>query len=127
MPRLAPLLTDSSAAARVVPGLPVPGALAAPHATAGSKMVVSRARTDRCLLDTIGNPIDASIRTFRWMISHGTLGDVLRETSGFSAEVGTVYAISLHEWLRLASQAPATADRQFRKCVLKMLDAEAQS
>jgi hypothetical protein len=35
--------------------------------------------------------------------------------------------MSLGEWLRLASLAPAAPDRQFRKYVLKSLDGEARS
>ena len=45
---------------------------------------------------------------------------------GFITRIGTIYAISLGEWLRLASLASGTPDRQFRKCVLKCLDGEAR-
>jgi hypothetical protein len=46
---------------------------------------------------------------------------------GFFAMVGTIYAISLREWLRLASPAPETPNNQIRKFVLKRLDVEAPS
>jgi hypothetical protein len=39
--------------------------------------------------------------------------------------VGTIYAVSPGEWLRLASLAPATPNSEIRKFVLKSLDEEA--
>lgn len=52
---------------------------------------------------------------------------VVLDTIGFFASVGTVYAISLGEWLRLAVPAPATPKSENRKSVLKRLDGEARS
>ncbi len=49
------------------------------------------------------------------------------KTIEFSASVGTIYAVSLCEWLRVASLVPATAGGQSRKFVLKRLDEEARS
>jgi hypothetical protein len=46
---------------------------------------------------------------------------------GFSASVGTLYAMSLREWLRHASPAPATPMGMIRKFVLKSLDEEAKA
>ena len=116
---MAPLRANPSFVARVVPG--------APHAAAGGKVFVTRVRIDRCLFGTMSNLIDTFARIARWLISHGTLDDVLLETSGFSASLGTVYAVSTSEWLRQASLAPATPEWQFRKFVLKRLDGEARS
>jgi hypothetical protein len=41
--------------------------------------------------------------------------------------VGTIFAMSRGEWLRLALPAPATPIREIRKFVLKRLDEEALS
>ena len=73
-------------------------------------MIVTMARADRCLFGTMSNLIDTSTRPSRWLISHGILDDVLLETIGFSAAVGTIYAMSTSEWLRQASLAPATPE-----------------
>ena len=104
----------------------------APRASAALRAITARDDRDHdlvrsCLFGTIRNPM-ARLAVFLDRPSHAeSPNGVLLDEDRFSASVGTIYAISLGEWLRLASPAPATPSSEIRKFVLKSLDEEARS